>query len=62
MLVSPEGEFRVEFCADPGFDPAHTVVHTLRRHGDFAAWGPGLFHRAFGLQAATILTLRWQPG
>ena len=32
-----------------------------RRRGDFAAWGPGLYHHAFGLRDSSILTLRWVP-
>lgn len=61
MLIGATSEFRIEFAPTPGFDPAETVTHVLRRPGDFAAWGPGLYHRAFGVQQATILTLRWVP-
>ena len=58
ILVSPSSEFRIEFSASDDF-AKDIVAHTLRRHGDFVIWGPGLFHRAFGVQAACILTVRW---
>lgn len=61
MLVSGRSEFRIEFSHDPAFPPARTVSHTLREHGDFVVWGPGVYHRAFGVEAATILTVRWEP-
>jgi hypothetical protein len=38
MLVGPDGEFRIELAPTADFDPAETVVHVLRRPGDFAAW------------------------
>lgn len=60
MLVGVPGEFRIEFCAVPGFDNGAVQSHTLRRNGDFAIWGAGVWHRAFGLQPTTILTIRWQ--
>lgn len=31
------------------------------RHGDFAAWGEGLYHRWHCLSRATVLTIRWNP-
>ncbi|MDM0021619.1 hypothetical protein [Variovorax saccharolyticus] len=58
ILVSPSSEFRIEFSASDDF-ATDIVAHTLRRHGDFVIWGPGLFHRAFGVQPACILTVRW---
>ena len=61
VLVSPASEFRIEFSFAADFAPEATLVHTLRRHGDFVIWGPGLFHRAFGVQPASILTVRWSP-
>jgi len=59
VLVSPTSEFRIEFSATPDFASQDIVAHTLRRHGDFVIWGPGVFHRAFGVQPACILTVRW---
>ncbi len=59
VLVSPASEFRVEFSATNDFAPQEVLAHTLRRHGDFVIWGPGVFHRAFGIQPACILTVRW---
>jgi hypothetical protein len=61
MLAGGNSEFRIEFSRDPAFPPAQTVSHVLRRSGDFVVWGPGVFHRAYGLQAATMLTIRWEP-
>ena len=59
ILVSPESEFRLEFSTTVDFAPDDLLAHTLRRHGDFVIWGPGIFHRAFGIQHASILTVRW---
>jgi hypothetical protein len=59
MLVSPGSEFRIEFCRQPDFVAGETLAHTLRRHGDFVIWGAGVFHRAFGVEAACVLTVRW---
>jgi len=59
ILVSPASEFRIEFSSTADFAPDDLLVHTLRRHGDFVIWGPGLFHRAFGIQPACVLTVRW---
>ncbi|MBI2768358.1 MAG: hypothetical protein HYX47_01940 [Burkholderiales bacterium] len=59
ILVGPPSEFRIEFsCADT-FESKETSVHVLRDTGDFVIWGKGIFHRSFGIQPATILTLRW---
>lgn len=58
ILVSATSEFRIEFSATDDFAP-DILAHTLRRHGDFVIWGPGVFHRAFGIQPASILTVRW---
>ena len=60
MLVGAPGAFRMEFCAVPGFDDGAALAHTLRQNGDFAMWGAGVWHRAFGLAPTTILTIRWQ--
>jgi hypothetical protein len=59
LLVSQASEFRIEFPLGANFAPQDTLSYTLRRHGDFAIWGPGVFHRAFGVQPACILTVRW---
>jgi hypothetical protein len=59
VLVSSTSEFRIEISMSADFAPQDTLLHTLRRHGDFVIWGPGVFHRAFGVQPACILTVRW---
>jgi len=59
VLVSPASEFRIEFSMSADFAPQDTLSHILCRHGDFVIWGPGVFHRAFGIQPACILTVRW---
>jgi hypothetical protein len=59
ILVGATSEFRIEFCRHDAFDPALTLCHTLRQPGDFVIWGAGLYHRAFGLKDATVLTVRW---
>ena len=61
LLVGAPGEFRIDFSRDPAFPPDRSVSHVMRRPGDFIAWGPGLYHRSFGLRDSTILTLRWVP-
>jgi hypothetical protein len=61
MLVGMASEFKIQFCQDHQFSVAKTLTHTLRRPGDFVVWGEGIFHRAFGLAPATILTIRWTP-
>jgi len=60
VLVSEVSEFRVDFSADASFPASSTTSVVLRRSGDFAIWGPGVYHRAFGVQRATILTVRWE--
>lgn len=61
ILISTRSSFRVEFCASPGFEPGQVKTVVLQRHGDYAAWGAGLFHRWHCVARATILTLRWSP-
>lgn len=61
MLVGAPSAFRIEFAPTDAFAAGETLAHTLREPGDFVIWGEGLFHRAFGLQPATILTIRWVP-
>lgn len=59
ILVSLNSEFRLEFSTAVDFSPNDFLEHTLRRHGDFVIWGPDILHRAFGVQPASILTVRW---
>ena len=61
VLVSPQSEFRLDFSEEPLFQPDRTRSVCLRNHGDYALWGAGVYHRAFGLSHACILTLRWEP-
>lgn len=61
LLVGEAGAFRLDFSRDPAYPPERTLTRVLRRRGDFAAWGAGLYHRAFGLRDSSILTLRWLP-
>jgi len=61
ILVTDLSEFKLDFCFDPRFESDSTLSHTLRCVGDYAIWGPGIFHRAFGLKSATIMTVRWEP-
>ena len=61
ILVSSDAAFRIEFCESPSFDADQVKTAILTRHGDFAAWGEGLFHRWHCLSRSTILTLRWSP-
>jgi hypothetical protein len=62
VLVSPASEFRIEFSSTADFAPEATISHTLRRQGDFVVWGEGVHHRAFGMEAACVMTVRWTPG
>lgn len=60
ILVSEGSEFRIDFSKSPRFrEDVQTV--TLKRHGDFAAWGDGIYHRWHCNSQATVLTVRWQP-
>jgi hypothetical protein len=61
ILVSESGHFRVEFSKNPEFPPSDIVCHTLKRHGDFVAWGENLYHRWSANESSIILTLRWVP-
>ena len=61
LLAGDAGAFRLDFSPDPAYPPDRTFTRVLRRRGDFAAWGAGLYHRAFGLLDSSILTLRWVP-
>jgi hypothetical protein len=61
VLVGQASEFRIEFSKSAAFEPSHTTAFVLRRPGDFVVWGSGIYHRAFGVQKACILTIRWLP-
>ncbi len=61
ILVSEGARFQLQFCERPDFEPAATRTVLLQRHGDFAAWGAGLYHRWRCLARATVLTVRWTP-
>ena len=61
ILVGGEGAFRIDFCRSPAFEPEATRTHVLRRAGDYAIWGEGLYHRTWSLEPSTILTVRWTP-
>lgn len=60
VLVSDDSAFRIEFSESADFDPGQTESVLLQRHGDYAAWGDGLFHRWHCLSRSTILTVRWR--
>jgi len=62
ILVCDDAVFRLQFSPILEFLPEQTEEVVLRRPGDFAAWGPGLFHRWQAESRCTILTVRWQPG
>lgn len=43
------------------FESEETRVHVLRATGDFVIWGEAIVCCSFGIEPATILTLRWVP-
>jgi hypothetical protein len=59
ILVSEGSRFRIEFCASADFPAMEVETVVLQRHGDYAAWGAGLFHRWRCESRSTVLTLRW---
>jgi hypothetical protein len=61
ILVGAPSDFRIECSTSGAFEPHETVVGLLRQTGDYMIWGEGVFHRAFGIKPATILTIRWKP-
>ncbi|GAW66036.1 signal peptidase i [Geoanaerobacter pelophilus] len=61
ILVSEDSAFRIEFSPTPDFLSGEVQTVLLERHGDFAAWGEGLYHRWHCLSRATVLTIRWNP-
>ncbi|GFO60141.1 hypothetical protein GMST_24660 [Geomonas silvestris] len=60
-LLVTQGAFQVEFCRSPEFPPDQVRRVVLSRQGDFVAWGAGIEHRWCCLEAASILTLRFEP-
>jgi hypothetical protein len=58
ILVNQDAIFRIEFCATPDFG-AGVREALLRKPGDYAAWGAGLFHRWRCEKRATVMTVRW---
>ena len=60
ILVTENARFEIDFCLSADFSgEVRTVV--LRREGDFAVWGEGLYHRWRCVERATIATVRWTP-
>jgi hypothetical protein len=62
LLVSEASLFRIDFSPFPDFRAEGLRSVLLRRHGDFAAWGAGLYHRWHALERAAVMSLRWTPG
>ena len=60
VLVSDLSDFSIDFSADSTFPKNATITYRLQRMGDYVIWGSGVYHRAFGLKAATIMTVRWE--
>lgn len=60
ILVTEGGHFEIDFCLDPRFERGVRTV-ALRREGDFAVWGEGLYHRWRCIGRATVATVRWAP-
>lgn len=61
VMVSEAGHFVTEISTGPDFARDSTTNVVLRRHGDFVAYGPGLFHRWSVIEACTLITVRWTP-
>lgn len=61
ILVTDDAEFHIEFCDRADFK-GELQRAVLRREGDYAAWGEGLYHRWRCVRRATIATVRWTPG
>lgn len=59
ILVSEGSEFRIDFCDAEDFSSSPVKTAVLRRHGDFAAWGAGVYHRWHCVARSTVLTLRF---
>jgi len=62
ILVGEAGAFRLDFSRSAAFEPQATLTHVLRRPGDFAIWGEGVYHRTWSIETSSILTVRWVPG
>jgi hypothetical protein len=60
VLISDQSDFRIDFSSDPKFSLDATETFRLQFKGDFVIWGAGVFHRTFGRQASTIMTIRWE--
>ena len=60
ILVTDGAHFEIDFCGQPDFTGEVRTV-ALRREGDFAMWGEGLYHRWRCVADATIATVRWSP-
>jgi hypothetical protein len=60
ILATGGGHFEIDFCERPDFTGDVRTV-SLRREGDFAMWGEGLYHRWRCIAEATIGTVRWTP-
>jgi hypothetical protein len=61
LLVNAQAEFHIDFSLSPDFEPGTVRTVVLRRAGDYAAWGAGLFHRWRCIERSTIATVRWTP-
>ncbi len=61
ILVSNGSRMRLHFSEQETFPDGRIVERVLEQHGQFAAWGPGIFHRSFFDTDCTTLTLRWTP-
>jgi hypothetical protein len=61
ILVGAPGGFRLDFSRSAAFEADATLTHVLRRPGDYAVWGAGVFHRTWSLEPSTILSVRWEP-
>jgi hypothetical protein len=60
VLISDQTDFRIDFSFDPKFPVGATETYRLQYQGDFIIWGAGVFHRAFGQRASTIMTICWE--
>lgn len=60
ILVSATSDFQLDFATSDEFPVSETESHMLRRTGDFVIWGPGIYHRAYARQDATVVTIRWE--
>ena len=61
ILASEAGKFRIKFSLDPTYPPATTQEYFLENHGDFVAWGEGVYHSWGVDEPCVIATVRWIP-